>query len=330
MTFKTNTPRSLAALAGMALALAATTAVASAQAIGEDPGLRETPRHRHAGPIGGGGFERGMRERGPRRGADEGRGQDLRAELKAQFDTNADGVLDESEREALRAHVRTQREQRRAEALERFDIDGDGELSPEERQAAHAAFANERGMRERHRGHEGRRGHGPRGERDGEQMRQRALSLFDHDGDGELSESEREEAKAFHEARKAEQRAKALERFDADGDGQLSREERRAARDAMRDKMQGKRAEALSEFDADGDGQLSETERQNARAAHKARRDAKLAQLRMDTNKDGVVDQADLPLALDRIARGAPTGDFNNDGVVDQNDADAVMKAIGN
>ena len=52
------------------------------------------------------------------------------------------------------------------------------------------------------------------------------LKKFDKDGDGKLSEEEREAAKA---ARKA----MILEKFDKDGDGELNEEERKAARAEM-------------------------------------------------------------------------------------------------
>lgn len=64
-----------------------------------------------------------------------------------------------------------------------------------------------------------------------------------------------------------------LERFDKDGDGKLSEAERQAAHEAMgpmREKLAARRAEMLARFDADHDGQLSESERQAARAAREA------------------------------------------------------------
>ena len=52
-----------------------------------------------------------------------------------------------------------------------------------------------------------------------------AFSLFDKDGDGELNEEERAEARKTMEARRKE----ALKKFDKDGDGKLNEEERKAA-----------------------------------------------------------------------------------------------------
>lgn len=65
-----------------------------------------------------------------------------------------------------------------------------------------------------------------------------------------------------------------LEQFDTDGDGQLSEAERQVARESgafsgKRGRGGKRRQEILEEFDIDGDGQLSETERQAARDSGK-------------------------------------------------------------
>lgn len=74
-----------------------------------------------------------------------------------------------------------------------------------------------------------------------------------------------------------QRRAEILEQFDTDGDGQLSEAERQAARESgafsgrsgKRGRGGKRRQEILEEFDADGDGQLSEAERQAARDSGK-------------------------------------------------------------
>lgn len=85
-----------------------------------------------------------------------------RHEFMKKFDTDADGQLSETEREAAR-EVMFERM-----ALKRFDADGDGVLSDTERAEAEA-FRAER--------------------------EQRLLSKFDADGDGELSLEERKAAR---------------------------------------------------------------------------------------------------------------------------------------
>ena len=98
-------------------------------------------------------------------------------------------------------------------------------------------------------------------------MRDRMVEKFDADGDGQLSEDERDKA------REAWQR----KRFDADNDGKLSDEEQAAAEAA--------RAKHMGEFDKDGDGQLSEDER---KAMWKSRREVML-----DADGDGTVSEAE-------------------------------------
>jgi len=58
--------------------------------------------------------------------------------------------------------------------------------------------------------------------------RERALERWDTNGDGEISQQERDAAKAEVE----EKRAAVLEQYDENGDGKLDREERQAAREA--------------------------------------------------------------------------------------------------
>lgn len=74
------------------------------------------------------------------------------------------------------------------------------------------------------------------------------FSIFDVDGDGNLSAEERTDA-----------RNKIREKIDTDGDGQLSDDERSTARSNVREKISEK-------MDANGDGQLSNDERNTARS----------------------------------------------------------------
>lgn len=87
-----------------------------------------------------------------------------------------------------------------------------------------------------------------RPDRPNRQIPPEILKEFDKDGDGKLSQEERQAA------REARQKAM-LEKFDADGDGKLSEDERKKMQETVR-------AERLKQFDKDGDGKLSKEERQ--------------------------------------------------------------------
>ena len=81
-----------------------------------------------------------------------------RAEIKAKFDTDGDGTLNETERQAARETFRKKR-------MERIDTDGDGTISDAEREVAK------------------------------EQRRAKIKERMDTDGDGVISDAEKEAAK---------------------------------------------------------------------------------------------------------------------------------------
>ena len=83
-------------------------------------------------------------------------------EMKAQFDTDGDGQLNDAERQAFR-------EDRQQKRFAEVDANGDGQISFEEQSAAR------------------------------EKRREKMIARFDTNGDGELDETERQAAK---EARK--------------------------------------------------------------------------------------------------------------------------------
>ncbi|MEE1265755.1 MAG: hypothetical protein UHH87_05660 [Akkermansia sp.] len=110
-----------------------------------------------------------------------------------------------------------QKAEMKAKFMEKFDADKDGKLSDAEKEAAKAEFEKNapkfrKGPRRGGKccGKKGpRRPHGPR---------------------PELSEEQKAEMKAKFEARRAEMKAKFMEKFDADKDGQLSDAEKEAAK----------------------------------------------------------------------------------------------------
>ncbi|MDE0840352.1 MAG: EF-hand domain-containing protein [Kiritimatiellae bacterium] len=107
------------------------------------------------------------------------------------------------------------------------------------------------------------------------------LEKFDKDGNGELSESEREVA---HKAMKAKHREHMKKRFDKDGDGELNADEQ-AALDARMAEGRDRMKKMRESVDTDGDGTVSEDERAAAREAHKAKRAAVLEEF--DADGDG-------------------------------------------
>jgi EF hand domain-containing protein len=124
----------------------------------------------------------------------------------------------------------------RGALLEKYDSNKNGQLDAEEK----AAF-----------------------ERDREARRAELMRQADTDGDGTLSDAEKEAArekfphKGRGHRRGGEMRGRMLERYDVNKNGQLDPEEKEAAK---RD-HQARRTEMVKRFDADGDGELSDSER---------------------------------------------------------------------
>jgi Ca2+-binding EF-hand superfamily protein len=144
---------------------------------------------------------------------------------------------------------------------ERFDTDGDGALSADERTAIAQEF--------------------------GDPVDRVALllSLYDADDSGALDATELGQLQSDVQARCAQREAALLARFDTDGDGQLSDAEREAAGAALRARFgrrhpgarveadagtgngvpgmspRDRRERARTHFDADGDGALNREER---------------------------------------------------------------------
>jgi Ca2+-binding EF-hand superfamily protein len=145
--------------------------------------------------------------------AHEGAGHDHegwdRGAMLEKYDTNKNGTIDPDEQAVLDRD----REARRAEFMKRFDTDGDGQLSEAEKEAARQEL--------------GRMGRGHRG---GEMMRGRILEKYDTNKNGTLDPDEKAAFERDREARHAEM----VKRFDTDGDGKLSESERQAMREAFR------------------------------------------------------------------------------------------------
>ncbi len=157
-------------------------------------------------------------------------------------------------------------------------------------------------------------------------MLRRMTARFDADGDGVLSDDERAEAEAELAVRRAEQRARMLERFDTDGDGTLSDRERQTMRDRFggRGGRGGRDAdpETVAKYDADGDGELDLDESYEAYLDQFRARQERLFVRRYDTDGDGAVDTGDFETFLMQFRAEEPAADINEDGVIDQRDVE--------
>ncbi len=149
--------------------------------------------------------------------------QAMAGEHFAKMDVNADGKLDKTDREAMRAQMRTK-------MFDKFDADNNGAISKSEFEAMHrgrpeGAREGRRGDRAGMAGHRmgGKRGHG---------LRHGGMAkMADTNGDGAIDQAEFTAAAM-----------KRFDRVDADQNGTVTQAERTAAREAMKAKWQERRA----------------------------------------------------------------------------------------
>jgi hypothetical protein len=135
--------------------------------------------------------------------------------------------------------------------------------------------------------------------RHGGQRRAERLAAFDTDGDGQLSDAEREQMKAERMAQREAHQAEILAENDTDKDGTLS--------DAERTAMRTKRADAMfGRLDGDGDGKITAAEME----ASGGRRGGVRNFAEADADGDGALTKAELEAARASrvVRRGRPDG----------------------
>ncbi len=205
---------------------------------------------------------------GSDRGGDRGRGGFSRqpdAETLKKYDKDGDGKLSSEERGA---YYTARREEYRKRMVERYDTDKDGEVSDKEREAAREA------MRSRF-----------------SEIRERwTRNRFDANKDGKLDKEETaamEKSNADRRARDEQRRAEFTKRWDKDGDGKISEKERDAMRASYRAESESRRASFTKAWDTDGDGELNEKERDAMQS--KMRTSMEAHRKKMDLNGDGDV-----------------------------------------
>jgi hypothetical protein len=150
----------------------------------------------------------------------------------------------------------------------------------------------------------------PTGDDPRDPRRAERMAAFDTDGDGALSDEEKEQMKAERSARRDAHRAEMLAENDTDKDGKLSEAERTAMRTKRMDEM-------FARLDADGDGKVTAPEVE----ASGGRRGGVRNFAEADADGDGALSKAELEAArAHRFARRGPPGE---PGVAGENDGDA-------
>lgn len=158
-----------------------------------------------------------------------------------------------------------------------------------------------------------------------EMMLERMTERFDADGDGVLNEEEKLNAEAELEARRMEREIRMVERFDSDGDGKLSDAENQAAREQFSRGRGGNRGgwqEAIQRYDTDGDGQLDLDESYTAYLDQFDQRTRREFVRRYDSNTDGAIDAGDLNEFLEKYRAEDESTDVNGDGVINERDVE--------
>ena len=252
------------------------------------------------------------------------------ATLRA-FDRNGNGTIDWFEADGYRKALRDA-------AMLAYDKDKNGSLAGEERDAANKDLAAGKAPRvttprrerpdagsaePRQPGQPGAQPGQPgqgRGRGPSEEQRAEMLKRYDKDGDGQLNDEERREARTaqieewrkanpeaaarFDERRAEEEKRRAdfIKKYDTDGDGELSDTERRdgfraegeARLEAWKERdpegyarFQKQREDFTKRFDANGDGELSDEERRAGFEKMREEGRARFEELRKKYDKDG-------------------------------------------
>ncbi|WP_018969999.1 EF-hand domain-containing protein [Rubritalea marina] len=188
--------------------------------------------------------------------------------------------------------------------LKRFDADGDGVLSDEERSVFRQEMQKKRAQGARADGVENRAPRGGKGGAKHQERRKKFLMRFDKDGDGKLSESERQVAREWMQKRRKEAdsaRKRVMLKFDSDGDGKISPDEAKAVQRKLKAFDQQARRDLLDKYDTNGDGKLTADEK---RSAHAAEKQAMIDQY--DTDGDGELSAEERKAAFEDMLENDP------------------------
>lgn len=121
------------------------------------------------------------------------------------------------------------------------------------------------------------------------------VGRYDRDGDGMLSETERE-AMRTEQKTVAEARAEwATTKYDTDKDGELSDAEKEAMQKDMAEQAKTQRDSWFKKFDTDSDGELSAAETEAMQAHYGTERKQLLE--KYDMNKNGMLDRDEIETA---------------------------------
>jgi len=203
---------------------------------------------------------------------------------------------DEMSRDERREYMRGIWQKRRATMLARFDADGDGELNDEERRAMRTAA-----------------------------LRSRMENVWG--GEVPLDDEELREAMRLTRRDMRQRFSELREVADEDGDGELTQDERELAREIAGDMFRRMGDEFVADYDSDRSGALSESER--AVAAESIRHELRVldAYRAIDANGDGRVEQHEVADHSARLSSGDRSADLNGDGRITPADTDLLLEA---
>ncbi|MCC6285928.1 MAG: hypothetical protein IT439_11630 [Phycisphaerales bacterium] len=177
-------------------------------------------------------------------------------------------------------------------------------------------------------------------------MQKAMLARFDRDGDGVVSDAEREEARKEREQRDAQRRAEMRSRAESlwGGPVPLSDRELQAAGRMFMERMSEANGEEMRSMwrnaDADGDGNVTDAEQQAVRARFETLMNEQMARMqqdlyaRFDADGDGALSDSERDTAAEgvradiRDAGAMRSFDANRDGHIDESELDAFTNSF--
>ncbi|MBX3365097.1 MAG: EF-hand domain-containing protein [Phycisphaeraceae bacterium] len=253
--------------------------------------------------------DRGQRTRRGPGGPGGQMGEGIPAEWRERWEN-----MSEEDRARMRQRMERGRRDMEDRMLARFDKDGDGVLSDEERAEMRETLRRERAAEMRGRFEEAFGG--PIDLSDAE-MAMATRMYFEQYSD------------QFRELRRQGEEMRRQMMANGEPNEAQMREMRQSMEAAFGEMQRQMQQQMMSQYDLDGDGMLTDIERSQASQAIRDEVNTWALMRRVDTNRDGVIDENEAMNFMSQFDSGGRGADLNRDGSLDAEDFQRFLQLLG-